>query len=73
MHRRLVPTLATVIAIVVFVAAGNWQKSRMHAKEALRAQYDAAIALPPIALSTVPASDTDPSPRPASTSLSSRC
>jgi len=53
---RFVPTLATVIAIVVFGAAGNWQKSRMYAKEALRAQYDAAIALPPIALSTVAAS-----------------
>ena len=51
---HLIPTLATVIGIVVFVAAGNWQQRRMHAKEALRAQYDAAIALPPIALSTVP-------------------
>ena len=53
---RLVPALATVIAVIVCVSAGNWQKNRMHAKEALRAQYDAAIALPPIALASVPSS-----------------
>jgi surfeit locus 1 family protein len=60
---HVIPTLATVIAIVVFVAAGNWQKSRMHAKEALRAQYDAAIALPPVALAGMPPGGDWPSLR----------
>ena len=51
---RVLPTLAALAALVVFVAAGNWQKSRMHAKEALRAQYDAARSLPPLALAGLP-------------------
>ena len=52
------PTLAALVAIVVFVAAGNWQKNRMHAKEALRAQYDAASSRPPVALASL-ASDNE--------------
>ena len=51
---RFVPTLAAIAAIVVCVAAGNWQQGRMHAKEALRAQYDAAATLPSIALASLP-------------------
>ena len=51
---RLLPTFAAVAVVAVCVAAGNWQKSRMHAKEALRAQYDAAVALPPVALESLP-------------------
>lgn len=44
--RRVLPTVATVAAIAVFVAAGNWQGRRMAQKEALRLQYDAALAAP---------------------------
>ena len=51
---RLLPTLATLTAVAMCVAAGNWQKSRMHAKETLRAQYEGASALSPIALASVP-------------------
>jgi len=45
----IVPTLAAIAAIAVFVAAGNWQRGRMGQKLALRAQVDAAAALPPVA------------------------
>ena len=41
---RVLPTLVALLAVVVFVAAGRWQGSRMHEKEALRAQLDAATA-----------------------------
>jgi surfeit locus 1 family protein len=44
-----VPTLAAVVAIAVFVAAGNWQRGRMNQKLALRAQVEAAETLPPAA------------------------
>jgi surfeit locus 1 family protein len=55
---RLVPTLATVAAVLVCVAAGNWQYDRMIGKENLRARYDAAQAAPPLPLaSLVEASD----------------
>ena len=47
---RLLPTLATAVAVAVFVAAGNWQRARMHAKEALRARYDAAAQSAPAPL-----------------------
>src|SRR5512144_1367607 len=46
----LIPTLATVVGIVVFVAAGNWQRGRMEEKEALLATYEAAASSPPVAL-----------------------
>lgn len=49
------PTLATILAIVVFVWAGNWQGSRMHEKQALRAQLDAAGAADPMAVAALPA------------------
>ena len=40
-------SIAMLLAVTVFVLAGNWQRSRMQGKEALRAQYDALSALPP--------------------------
>src|SRR4051812_24738077 len=53
----LVPTLATVVGVALFVSAGQWQFHRMQAKEALRARYEAAIAMPPSTLPALPASD----------------
>jgi len=44
--RDALPTVATIVAVAVFVAAGNWQRGRMEAKEALRLQLDAAKAMP---------------------------
>jgi len=52
--RRVLPTLATVVGIAVFVAAGQWQQRRMHEKEALRAQEDAAALAPPLVLDLLP-------------------
>jgi surfeit locus 1 family protein len=52
---RALPALAAIAAVALFVAAGNWQGRRMHEKEALREQYDAASAMPPIQLSVLPA------------------
>jgi surfeit locus 1 family protein len=48
--RRIVLAIVTIAAIVVFVAAGNWQRERLRAKEAERAALDAAMALPPAPL-----------------------
>jgi len=50
---RLVPTIATVVAIAVCVAAGTWQFTRMIEKENLRARYDAAQAAAPLRLETL--------------------
>ena len=64
----LVPTLAAIAAIALFVAAGNWQRDRMEQKLALRAQFDAAMAAPPVALpdrATGAAGATGRSSRPA--------
>jgi surfeit locus 1 family protein len=47
---RVVPTLAAIAAIAACAAAGNWQQSRMNAKEALRAQHEAAARTQPVAL-----------------------
>lgn len=47
---RALVAAATVAAIAVFVAAGNWQRDRMLAKEAARAALDAATALPAVPL-----------------------
>ncbi len=52
---RLVPTLAAIASVAACVAAGNWQQGRMHAKEALRAQYDAATTAAPVALASLSA------------------
>jgi surfeit locus 1 family protein len=48
-----VPVVAALIAVAVFVSAGNWQGRRMHAKEALRAQFDAAALAPPVPLPAI--------------------
>jgi surfeit locus 1 family protein len=49
--------LATVVAVGVFVAAGNWQGRRLEQKEALRAQFDAAQAVPAVPLPAFPDAD----------------
>ena len=41
---RLLPTLVTVVAVTVFVWAGNWQRGRMHEKEALVEELARAVA-----------------------------
>jgi surfeit locus 1 family protein len=46
----LVPTLAAIAGVALFVTAGNWQRDRMEQKLALRAQFDAATAAAPVAL-----------------------
>ncbi|MEO8344894.1 MAG: SURF1 family protein [Betaproteobacteria bacterium] len=46
----LLPALATVAGIAVFVSAGHWQQGRMEQKQALRAQFDSANAAAPAAL-----------------------
>ena len=38
----MLPTLATIAGVALFVAAGHWQQGRMQEKEAQRAQQDAA-------------------------------
>jgi surfeit locus 1 family protein len=52
---RLLPTVATVAGIALFLTAGHWQQGRMEQKEALRAQFDAASASPPSTLPSEPA------------------
>ncbi len=44
------PTLATVVAVVVCIAAGHWQQGRMQGKQALRARFDAASRMAPVTL-----------------------
>jgi surfeit locus 1 family protein len=44
---RLVPTLVMLVAVPVFVVAGNWQRARTQAKEVLAAQYDALARAAP--------------------------
>ncbi len=60
---RLVPALAAIAAVATCVAAGNWQRDRMHAKESLRRQYDAAATAAPVALASLPAATDWPSLR----------
>jgi surfeit locus 1 family protein len=50
LHRRGLPTLAALVAVVVFVSAGNWQRGRMLQKEAWGEQLDAAQAAPAVPL-----------------------
>jgi surfeit locus 1 family protein len=52
---RLLPALATAAAVVAFVGAGYWQQTRMHEKEALRAQFEAMNRLPPLPFAALPA------------------
>lgn len=42
----LVPTLAAIVAVALFVSAGLWQRDRMNQKLALRAAVEAAGARP---------------------------
>ena len=60
---RLVPTVATLAAVALFVAAGNWQHRRMQDKEGLRARFDAAARLPPAALPDLAAAGDWPAQR----------
>ena len=53
---RALPTVSTVLAIALFVTAGNWQRGRMHQKLALGEQLAAAESAPAAPL---PASDVD--------------
>src|SRR4051794_18661307 len=46
----VLPTFATLVAVAVFVTAGNWQRARLEAKQSLRAQIDAASVAMPAAL-----------------------
>lgn len=55
---RLLPTLAAIVVVTVCVAAGTWQWQRMHAKEALRAEFDAAARADPVSFASLPA-ETD--------------
>ena len=52
---RFAPTLVAIAAIATGIAAGNWQQNRMHAKEALRGQFDAASRAAPVVLASLPA------------------
>lgn len=52
---RLVPTLFTVPGVLVLLALGVWQVQRLHWKEGLIAQRDAAVAAAP----TVPPQTLD--------------
>ncbi|MCC7328091.1 MAG: SURF1 family protein [Burkholderiales bacterium] len=45
--RVVVPTIAAVAGVALFVTAGLWQRDRMEQKQALRAQLDAAAARAP--------------------------
>jgi surfeit locus 1 family protein len=47
---RALPTIATIAAVAVCIAAGNWQRGRMEAKQALRDRLDAAAARAPVTL-----------------------
>jgi surfeit locus 1 family protein len=46
----VLPTFVTLVAVALFVVAGNWQRARFEAKEALRAQIDSASAAMPVAM-----------------------
>jgi surfeit locus 1 family protein len=50
----VLPTLAMLAAVAVCGAAGRWQQGRMHDKEALRAQMDAAQRMAPVPLAGLP-------------------
>lgn len=47
---RWLPLVATVAFVVLCIAAGNWQRARLHEKEALRVALDAAERAPAVAL-----------------------
>src|SRR5450631_4716578 len=45
------PTLGLLVLLVATLNLGNWQRHRADEKALLRAQYDAAIAAPPVQVS----------------------
>ena len=47
---KALPTLAAIVAIAIFVAAGEWQRGRMGQKQALRAQFELAYQAVPVPL-----------------------
>ena len=50
---RALAALAALAAIVVCVLAGNWQRERLHAKEEMRARFDAAARAEPVSLASL--------------------
>jgi surfeit locus 1 family protein len=50
MRLPLLPTLLVAAAVATMIALGVWQLRRAGEKEALKAQYERNLALPPIAL-----------------------
>jgi surfeit locus 1 family protein len=50
LRRFLVPTLAALLLVPAFCAAGFWQLDRAREKRALQAEYDRRAAQPPIVL-----------------------
>lgn len=54
--RRLLPTLAAAIAIVLTLSLGNWQMRRAAEKADAHAQQQAALATPPAWLESAPLS-----------------
>src|SRR4051794_34608225 len=50
----LVPTVAAIVVFAVCIAAGNWQRGRMHEKEALGQQLQAAVNAPVVPLPVNP-------------------
>lgn len=54
---RVAPTVATILVIGLCVAAGNWQRSRLHDKEALRAQFEQGEAAAPLHADQLPGED----------------
>ncbi len=60
---RLLPTFAMLSAVAIFVAAANWQQTRMHEKEALRAQLDAAEHVGAVSLAMLPTTSDWPALR----------
>jgi len=45
---RWLPLAATIAVVIVCIAAGNWQRGRMHEKQALAAALAAAERQPPV-------------------------
>jgi surfeit locus 1 family protein len=60
---RALPTLVMLACVAVFVAAGHWQQGRLHTKETLRAQQDAAEQATPVALAALPTASDWPALR----------
>lgn len=57
---RFIPTIATVIVVVLCVIAGNWQRARMHFKESLQARFEVASAAAPLGTGGVASVASDP-------------